>query len=69
MTLEEQRQVLVNQMLYATTEEEVDAAMRAAHAWLQKHPNDPMILSAGEQLVMMAEGLKLEKSTLHQNTA
>ena len=45
---------VVNQMLAARTPTEVAAAQATALAWLADHPDDFAVLSAGEQLAMMA---------------
>ncbi len=56
-TEEQERKALVRQMLYANTEEEVRLAHKAASEWLLTHPNDPMVLSAGEGLAMIEGAL------------
>ena len=52
-------QAVVDEMLSARTTEEVHAAKARAKAWLKDHPDDaPLIMSAGEQLEMVARSLK-----------
>lgn len=52
---------LVDEMLRATTPEEINRARRKALLWQQRHPQDRQkIMQAGEQLTMMArsQGMK-----------
>ena len=53
------RERLIRQMLAANTPETVRAAQAAADAWLREHPDDWTVLTAGEQLAMMASALGL----------
>ncbi len=69
MSKDQERQKLVKQMLRATTEEEVEAATKAAKEWLKKYPDDLKVLLAGEQLAMMEDGLKFIKSTEKSKSA
>ncbi|GEM_PF-1517112 len=69
MSVEQARQELVEQMLRATTEEEVRAATEAADAWLKKHPNDVTVLLAGEQLTMIEHGLQFMKEQKQRQSA
>ena len=69
MSKDQERQKLVKQMLRATTEEEIEAATKAAKEWLKKYPDDLKVLLAGEQLAMMEDGLKFIKSTEKSKSA
>ena len=47
---------VVEVMLAARTPQEIDKARKLAQDWLKRHPEDEeRILSAGEQLEMMAD--------------
>ena len=47
------RDELINQILDATTPEEITAAEKAADEWMEAHPKDLGIAMACEQLEMM----------------
>ncbi len=48
---------LARRMSYARTIEEIQAVKKEAHEWLQQHPDDLTVLSAGEGLAMMESAL------------
>ncbi len=54
---------LVLQMLRARTPAEVTAATIAARAWLEQHPGDLTVLSAGESLSMVASAGQEDQAT------
>lgn len=53
------RQQIVELMLTATREEEVQEAWDLAVSYLEAHPRDRLVLTAGEVMVMRAQALGL----------
>jgi hypothetical protein len=51
------RQRLLDQIMAATTREEIDAAWRAQRSWLVANPDDIGVLEAGEDLAHAEEAL------------
>ena len=51
------RQHLLDQIMAATTREEIDAAWQAHRAWLVANPDDIGVLEAGEDLAYAEEAL------------
>ncbi|CAA9449971.1 MAG: hypothetical protein AVDCRST_MAG37-2222 [uncultured Rubrobacteraceae bacterium] len=47
---DEERRVLIDRMLRARTDREVDAASEAADDWLKTHPGDIRVMAAHERL-------------------
>lgn len=52
------RDELIDQILYAHTSQELDAAEDAALKWLRAHPDDVGVSMACEQLAMMREAVR-----------
>ena len=52
------RDELIDQVLYARTSQELDAAEDAALKWLRAHPDDVGMSMACEQLAMMREAVR-----------
>jgi hypothetical protein len=51
------RQHLIDQILFASTIEEVNAALLTRHAWLVANPDDIGVLEIGELLAYLEEDL------------
>jgi hypothetical protein len=63
------RQHVLDQIMAATTREEIEAAWQAHHAWLVANPDDIGVLEAGEDLAYAEEALAdgaMERSGTHQ---
>ena len=58
---DEERERLIEKMLSARTPEEIEAVRKEVQAWLEKHPGDLAVLSAGEGLLMLEEALRLTR--------
>ena len=52
------RQRLLDQIMSATTGEEIDAAWQAQRSWLAANPDDIGVLEAGEDLAYAEEALE-----------
>jgi hypothetical protein len=57
------RQRLIEQMLAATTKEEIAAARRGQSAWLDENPDDFGVLEAGEAVSYAEEALSGDEPT------
>jgi hypothetical protein len=55
------RQRLLDQIMAATTREEIDAAWRAQRSWLVANPDDIGVLEAGEDLAHAEEALPSQR--------
>jgi hypothetical protein len=59
-----ERRRLLDQMMDATTREEIDVAVEAQRAWLFANPDDVGVLEAGEDLAYAEEALEAEAGTV-----